>query len=221
MRNYEAASKGTPQPRTRSRKLVVFSRIASFIFHPFFMTTIAALGLYKLAPLSFRNQSTHSINIFLALLLLVTIMLPFLSVLLFRKLDLISDTKMHEPKDRVYPLLMALIFYTLAYWFLAQGMPFLIHSLLLGSCLSIFILFIVTNFYKVSVHTTAVAILPGVCIVLVIIGFRETTPLLFALVIAIIVGVVRWLLGAHTIGQILLGYLVGIFTQLGAYYYLR
>jgi membrane-associated phospholipid phosphatase len=45
------------------------------------------------------------------------------------------------------------------------------------------------------------------------------TPLIFALLVAIIVGVVRWLLGAHTIGQILLGYLTGIFTQLGAYYY--
>jgi len=47
------------------------------------------------------------------------------------------------------------------------------------------------------------------------------TSLILALLIAIIVGMVRWLLGAHTVGQILLGYLAGIFTQLGAYYYLR
>jgi hypothetical protein len=47
------------------------------------------------------------------------------------------------------------------------------------------------------------------------------TPLILALLVAIIVGMVRWLLGAHTIGQILLGYLAGIFTQLGAYYYLH
>jgi len=87
-------------------------------------------------------------------LALFTILLPFLSVLLFRKLGLISDTKMHEAGDRIYPLLTALIFYTMAYWFLAQSLPLFIHSLLLGSCFSIFLLFIVTNFYKISVHTT-------------------------------------------------------------------
>jgi len=71
------------------------------------------------------------------------------------------------------------------------------------------------------VHTTAAAILPGVCIVLMLSEKITIKPLIFALLIAIIVGIVRWLLGAHTIGQILLGYLTGIFTQLGAYYYLH
>jgi hypothetical protein len=150
-----------------------------------------------------------------------TVLLPFLAVFLFRKLNLISDTKMHEASDRIYPLLTALVFYTTAYWLLARTLPVFIHSLLFGSCLSIFILFIITNFYKISVHTTAAAILPGVCVVLMLSGKTTMVPLLFASLIAIIVGIVRWLLGAHTIGQILLGYLTGIFTQLGAYYYLH
>jgi len=128
---------------------------------------------------------------------------------------------MHEPKDRIYPLLTALVFYTLAYWFLVKGQPLFIHSLLLGSCLSIFILFTVTNFYKMSVHTTAASILPGICILLVVNEKMTIAPLIFASLVAIIVGMVRWLLGAHTVGQILLGYLTGIFTQIGAYYYLH
>jgi len=210
-----------PKPRTRSRGLIVFSRIASFVFHPFFMTSIAAFALYKLVPLKFHNYSSAAFKIFIAKLSLFTILLPFLSVFLFRKLNLISDTKMHKPGDRIYPLLTALVLYTLAYWLLARSLPIYIHSLLFGSCLSIFILFIVTNFYKVSVHTTAAAILPGICVVLMISEKMGIAPLIFASLIAIIVGMVRWLLGAHTIGQILLGYLTGIFTQLGAYYYLH
>jgi hypothetical protein len=185
------------------------------------MTTIAAVGIYKLVPLSFHNYSSYAMKIFMVKLALLTILFPFLSVLLFRKLGLISDSKMHEAGDRIYPLLTALIFYTLAYWFLARSMPLFIHSLLLGSCFSIFLLFIVTNFYKISVHTTAAAILPGVCIVLLTTEKMTITPLILALIVAIIVGMIRWLLGAHTIGQILLGYLAGIFTQLGAYYYLH
>ena len=210
-----------PQPRTRSRKLIIFSRIASFVFHPFFMTTITAFVIYKLVPSSFHNYSPSAIRIFIEKLSVFTILFPFLSVFLFRKLNLISDTKMHEPRDRIYPLLTALVFYTTAYWLLARTLPVFIHSLLFGSCLSIFILFIATNFYKISVHTTAAAILPGVCLVLIVSEKIAIAPLIFALLVAIIVGAVRWLLGAHTIGQILLGYLTGIFTQLGAYYYLH
>ena len=137
-----------PKPRTQSGELIIFSRIASFVFHPFFMTTIAALGIYKLVPLGFQAYSSDAIKIFMVRLALLTSLLPFLSVLLFRKLGLISDAKMHEAGDRIYPLLTALIFYTLGYWFLAPGLPLFIHSLLLGSCFSIFLLFIVTNFLQ-------------------------------------------------------------------------
>jgi hypothetical protein len=210
-----------PQPRTRSKGLVLFSRIASFVCHPLFMTAIAAFFIYKLVPLSFQNYSSSAVKIFIEKLAMFTILFPFLCVFLFRKLDLVSDTKMHEPKDRLYPLLAALVFYTLAYWLLAGSLPLFIHSLLFGSCLSIFILFIVTNFYKMSVHTTSAAILPGICIILIISGKITIAPLIVASLIAIIVGVVRWLLGAHTIGQILLGYVTGIFTQIGAFYYLH
>ena len=72
-----------------------------------------------------------------------------------------------------------------------------------------------------SVHTTATAILVGVCIVLMANVKLTILTLIFASLVAIIVGIVRWLLGAHTIGQILLGYVAGIFTQIGAYYYMR
>ena len=210
-----------PRPRTQWRWLIISSRIASFAFHPFLMTTAAAFLIYKLVPTSFHNYSSATMKFLMAKLALLTIIFPFLSVLLFRKFGLISDTKMHKPGDRIYPLLTALAFYTLAYWSLPSTVPVFIHSLLLGSCLSIFILLIITGFYKMSVHTTAAAILMGVCIVLMANVTLTIVALIFASLVAIIVGIVRWLLGAHTIGQILLGYLAGIFTQIGAYYYLH
>ena len=209
------------QPRTRLKWLIVSSRIASFVFHPFFMTTVAAVLIYKLGPTSFHNYLSDTMKFLMAKLVLLTIIFPFLSVLLFRRFGLISDTKMHKPGDRIYPLLTALAFYTLAYWSLPSTVPVFIHSLLFGSCLSIFILLLITGFYKMSVHTTAAAIPVGVCIVLMANVKLTIVALIFASLVAIIVGIVRWLLGAHTIGQILLGYVAGIFTQIGAYYYMR
>jgi len=73
------------------------------------------------------------------------------------------------------------------------------------------VFFQLTNNYE-----AAAAILTGVSIVLITTEKITITPLTFALPVAIIVGMVRWLPGTHTVGQILLGYLAGIFTQLGA-----
>jgi len=144
-----------PLPRTRSKALIIFSRMASFIFHP---------------------------------------------------------------------LLATLVFYSLAYilFVYQHKIPVLLQALLLGSCSAIIIIFIINIFYKLSVHTAAAGILPGMCIVLLLSNkLTSVLPLLLALAIAAIVGIIRWLLGAHTMGQILLGYTVGILTQLAAYFYLN
>ena len=211
-----------PIPRTISRVLIIFSRIGSFIFHPFFMTTIAAVIVYRLVPEKFYSYSFKEIKTLIGKLALFTILFPFIAVLLFRRSGLVSNTRMHKPGDRIFPLLASLIFYVLAYWLFVRPFHVLvIHSLVLGSCCAVLVIFIINNFYKVSVHTTAAAILPGICLVLMLGGRPTVVPLLMASLIAIIVGLVRWLLGAHTIGQILLGYLIGIFTQVCAYYYFQ
>jgi membrane-associated phospholipid phosphatase len=110
-----------------------------------------------------------------------------------------------------------------AYEMLASGdgLPVIMKSLLLGSCFSIAMILLINFFYKVSVHTAAAVILTGVTIVLNV-ALRRATPLLLplALFIAVLVGMIRWFLGAHTLGQILLGYLVGVLCQVGGFFLL-
>src|ERR1700750_503865 len=99
-----------PIPRTQSKPLIVFSRIASFVFHPFVITTVAAIAIYKLSPGAFYYHSFKEIRLFIEKLALFTILFLFLSVLIFRKAGLISNTRMHQPADRILPLFAAFIF---------------------------------------------------------------------------------------------------------------
>lgn len=217
-------SNDKPIPRTRSKTLIILSRIASFIFQPLFMTALMAFAIYKLAPDDFSNFSFQEFKKWFEQLLLYTVVLPFLLILVFRVSGLISNARMHQPKDRIPPLLATIVLYLLAYKFFNShyNFPLLFKILLLGSCCSIVLIFVVNFFYKVSVHTAAAAIVPGICIALALNeSLGITLPLTLALVIAMVVGIIRWLLGAHTVGQILLGYAIGILTQLGAYFYLN
>jgi hypothetical protein len=93
---------------------------------------------------------------------------------------------------------------------------------LLGAIFSIILDFAINFFYKVSVHTTAAGIMPGNIVLIMLFG--ESIPnfiLLMIILLAALVGVVRWLLGSHTIGQLILGYLIGFTMQIFAYLILR
>ena len=206
-----------PLPRTRSKPIIVFSEIASLVFHPLFMTAITAVILYRMKPDVWPNKN------WLGSLILCTIVLPFAAIFLFKITGVISNARMHTPKDRVFPLAATLVFYFVAFKILGSWyhLPVVMKSLLLGSCFSIAMILVINFFYKVSVHTTSAVILTGVTIVLNV-ALKWTTPLLlpFAVFIGVLVGIIRWSLGAHTLGQILLGYVVGIFSQVAGFFLL-
>ncbi len=213
-----------PIPRTQSGGLISFSRIASFVFHPLLMTSISAFAIYRFAPDDFSNFPFPEFKKWFPQLLLYTVLFPIIFIFIFRISGLISNINMDRPRDRILPLLATNFFYFLAYTFFIShyNFPLLFQILLLGSCSAIFVLFIVNFFYKFSIHTTAAGILPGFCITLMLNdSLVIVLPLLLALLIAAAVGIIRWLLGAHTMGQILLGYTVGILTQLAAFFYLN
>jgi hypothetical protein len=209
-----------PIPRTHSTVVIVFSRVASMIFHPLFMTTIIAIVLNALLRSDFSKPPSSQFASWLVQLFLCPVVLPFAAIFTFKFTGLISNAKMHKPRDRVLPLIATLMFYFLAYalLILRYGREGLMQSLVLGSCCAISITLIVNLFYKVNVHTTAAAILPGMCIVLAKAKITIPMPLLLlATLVVLVVGAIRWFLGSHTIGQILLGCTVGIFTQVAAY----
>jgi len=213
-----------PVPRTNSRALRIFSSIASFVLHPLVIVTYITIALYNLSANGFSAVDERRFLEWTGILLLSTVFFPFLAILILRLTGLISDAFMHAPKDRILPLTATLIFYVWAFYFFEHKAlaPLLLKSLLLGAIFSIILDFFINIFYKVSVHTTSAGMMPGSILALMIIE-PSTPPSIFvvATIAAILVGLIRWWLGAHTLGQILLGYSIGISMQLIAYLILR
>ena len=179
--------------------------------------------LYKAAPQYFLTGSAE-FRRWIWILVLSTILFPFLVIGLLKVFGLISNARMHNAKDRILPLVSTLLFYVWAYYFFSREVvaPLLLRVLLLGSCLAIIIIFFINIYYKVSVHTTAAAIMPGILIMLLA-NDQPSVIILFLIAVAaaVIVGMIRWLLGAHTPGQIILGYIIGISMQVTAYFFLK
>jgi hypothetical protein len=160
----------------------------------------------------------------IGILFLSTAFFPFLAIMILKLTGLISDAFMHAPKDRILPLTGTLIFYIWAFYFFEhkEVAPLLLKSLLLGAIFSIILDFFINIFYKVSIHTTSAGMMPGNMLALMIL--EPSMPIsifMVAIIAAVLVGLIRWWLGAHTLGQILLGYSIGISMQLIAFLILR
>jgi hypothetical protein len=215
----------TPVTRAgaKSKVVRVLATIVSYIFHPVFIPSLMAMVLYQLDTVSFAGFTDHEFGKWLAIIIINTMVYPVLTIFLLKALGFIKSIHLHEAKDRIIPLMGAMVFY---FWannvFKNITSPFILKVLLLGSFWGIIVIFIINIFYKVSMHAAAAGSMVGVLIVLMLISpVNMIIPLLISIVVAGIIGTARMALGAHQGGQVWLGYAVGILVQIGAFFYLK
>ncbi len=210
--------------------LRVVATILSYILHPVFMPLYMTLVLYWLAPVSFVGVSTHQYGWWLIQIAQWTLFYPLLVVVLLKALGFIKSVLMHDPKDRIVPLMAAMVFYFWGFHVFNSintlpnnhvVIPLILKVLLLGSFWGVIAIFMLNIFFKVSMHATAAGSMIGILIVLMLTSpVNMVVPFFIALLIAGLMGTIRMVLGAHRIGEIWAGYILGLLVMLGAYWYI-
>jgi hypothetical protein len=215
----EAVTEQTKQPKI----LRFLAMIITVVLHPVFMPSYMTFLLYKLTPTSFAGfQPEQFVTRFLFPVIFSTFFLPVLFTILTKAVGFIESIQMHNPKDRIIPLVGIMIFY---FWINNVmdniNAPLILRVLIKGSYWGVILLFLSNIFYKVSMHTAAAGSMLGLLIVLLIISpVNMAFPFFAGLFIAGLIGTARLILSAHTIREIWIGYMLGILVQVGAYYYL-
>lgn len=211
-----------PRPGTQSKFLRFLANLVSYVFHPVFMPTIMTLILYRLAPEGFAGISTHDFGTILIRVSYTTLLMPLLLVLLLKGLGFLQSIHMYDAKDRIIPLIGTMVFYFWAYLVNKNlNAPFILQVLMLGIFWGVIVLFMTNIFVKVSMHTMAAGGALGLIIVLMAISpVSMMLPFFLFLLVAGIIGTARMLLGVHFPFEIWAGYVLGIVTQLAAYWYL-
>lgn len=194
----------------------------SYILHPVFMPLYMTLALYRLAPVSFTGVSDKDFIRMLAQIVQLTIFYPLLVVVLLKGLGFIKSILMHDPKERIVPLMATMIFYFWVYWvFRNTASPFILKVLLLGTFWGVIAIFMLNIFFKISMHATAAGSMIGILIVLMRTSpVNMVIPFFIALVVAGIMGTSRLILGAHRLNQVVAGYILGLLVMLTAYGFL-
>ncbi len=189
----------------------------SYACHPLLMVTYACLllffGLTNTIYYVFTPFSTKMVLI--GVVFAFTCLLPILNLLILYKLNYISSLKIKHKNERTFPLgITALCYFGLFYMIYDFNVWPAIKLLVLGAALCIFIAAIINIWWQISTHMIGIG---GIFGMLYAMSYFMQIPLFlgltWCLLIAGFIGFSRLMLGAHTSGQVYIGFIFGAVVQ--------
>jgi len=190
-----------------------FLQSASFIFHPLLMPLVG-VGLYfKLTPKFIEPEiiiiKTYSI-------IIITILIPLILFFLLKNSGLVKSINLKEVKERKYPLMIQiiLIFIIITRVFTKYHHPELYYFFIAVVVSSLVALILVIVNFKVSLHQMGIA---GVTMFLIALSIHFTENYLFEISLFFLIN--GWVASSrletksHSISELIIGFIVGVFPQ--------
>jgi len=190
-----------------------FLQSASFIFHPLLMPLVS-VGLYfKLTP-KFIEPEIIIIKTYATII--ITIIIPLISFFLLKNLRLVKSINLKEVKERKYPLMIQiiLIFIIITRVFTKYQNPELYYFFIAVAVSSLAALILVIINFKVSLHQMGIA---GVTMFLTALSIHFTENYLFEISLFFLIN--GWVASSrletksHSISELIIGFIVGVFPQ--------
>ena len=190
-----------------------FLQSASFIFHPLLMPLIS-VGLYfKLTP---KFIEPEIIIIKTYAIIIITILIPLISFFLLKNSGLVKSINLKEVKERKYPLMIQiiLIFIIITRVFTKYHHPELYYFFIAVAVSSLVALILVIVNFKVSLHQMGIA---GVTMFLIALSIHFTENYLFEISLFFLIN--GWVASSrletksHSISELFIGFILGVFPQ--------
>jgi len=200
----------------------IIATFFSCLLHPMFVPVYGALFLVYTHPFHFAGFLTggKELRIF-GTIAVNTILLPIVTVLMLKKLDFIKSIYMHTQHDRVIPYMATMIFYFWVFYVFRHqsDIPLMLTIFFLGNFIAIILAFMGNIFMKISMHMLGMGGLLGlVCTLLNDPFFNPSVALIIAVLLCGIVATSRLILEAHTFRELYWGLMIGIFSQVVAFW---
>lgn len=207
----------------------LIANLVSWIFHPLFMLSYILLLLIWVDPYLFGVQDVKGEMKLFFPVFISTVIIPGFAIFMMKALKMIKSIEMQDKMDRTGPFIVTGMFYLWLFknMFTNNNYPDIFTSFTLGATITLFACFLINIINKISVHAAAVAgfatmvflilkeYYPGHPYVFIgQVGLSLPMVFILTLIIAGITGTARLLLKAHSLNQILVGYLVGIVSIL-------
>lgn len=196
------------------RTLIRTARVISAIFTPFSIPFLAFLILFLFSYL--RIMPIQYKLIVLGVVYCFTILMPTLTIFLFRKINCFSPEDLGERKRRFMPFLLTITSYVFCLVMMHRlNIPWYMTGIILAALIMMVICIVVNLKWKLSEHMAGVgAIVGGLVSFSALFGYNPVWWLCLFILIAGVLGTARIILQHHTLGEVLVGFAVGLICSL-------
>lgn len=187
------------------------AKAISIVLHPMLLSTYALAILFNMQVYFSIGIPVKAKWMIGVLIFIVTGLLPMLLALLMARLGIIKSLQMNQREERIWPFVIAAIFYYLAYYLLKQLDLSPVYILfMLGAFVTLVTGLVISFFWKISIHMTGMGGLVGAFTGLSL-RFMIDIPLLIVILIILsgLAGFARLKLSAHNPAQVLAGFVTG------------
>jgi len=206
---------------TNPQKLITFiAQIISYVFHPLLIPTFFFLYLMYLIPFEFAGITDWQLKLKLFSVFWLTTFFPAFSVFLLWKLKLSDSIFLRTRKERIIPYVITMFFYWWMYYLSRNftDQPLALKYFYFGIFIASAIGLTVNNFLKVSLHTMAIS---GLLTAVILVGFyypvNNLVYILMSIIVTASVVSARMVVSDHTKNELIVGFAIGVFTQVAAF----
>ena len=189
------------------KTLIRTAKVISAVFTPFSIPFLAFLVLFifsylRIMPLQYKL-------IVLGVVYCFTILMPTLTIFIFRKINGFSPEELVERKRRYIPFILTITSYVFCLLMMHRlNIPWYMTGIILSALVVMIICVIVNLKWKLSEHMAgAGAVIGG------LVAFSVWWLCLFILVAGVL-GTARIILRHHTLGEVMGGFAVGLICSL-------
>jgi len=190
------------------------SQIISYFFHPINFSIVGAFLYFLFVPKYIYKPQEYLV---LIIIFIITYLSPLLLLFLLKKYGIIKSYQMITVEERKFPVLLFIsISIFIGYWIFKTSIADLLSMFYFGYALSLVLIYSFLYLKrKVSIHTVAVGGLIGF---LFYFSYYYKINLLFLLIVfsilSGIIGSARLHLKAHTLSEVIYGFIIGLISQL-------
>ena len=186
------------------------ARITSIVFTPFSIPFLAFLVLFLFSYL--RIMPILYKGIVLGIVYCFTILTPTITIFLFRKINGFARHELIDRTIRYVPILLTIISYVFCLLMMRKlNIPWYMTGIIFVSLVISIICILVNLKWKLSEHMAGMGgIIGGLVSFSALFSYNPVVWLCLFILIAGILGSARIVLGHHTLGEVLSGFVVGL-----------
>jgi hypothetical protein len=202
--------------------LKYIGQFISYILHPLFVPTYFMLFLMQVLPYEFVGITDWQLKMRLFSVFWLTAFFPAFSVFLMWRLKLSDSIYLRTQKERIIPYVITMFFYWWMYYLSRNftDQPLALKFFYFGIFVASAIGLVVNNFIKVSLHGMGVGgLLTAVLLVGIHYPINALPWLILAVLLTAMVISARMIVSDHTKQELLIGLVIGVLTQVMAYFW--